>query len=413
MTDASKNNRHLILSVWIMVCGLLYIFIYQLKLPFKADLFLYGMVVGLVAMTFLEGRIIMNKQFLLFLLIDVSAIIGLLYTTMFSQGLREAVLFVFFSGLFVLSYTNPSFIKLFTKWIYLISSALVISTIIHFLFPEMFNNTMQKIMRADAYEQLMWSYSVDNAFAGFAAYTSNATFSAAIVFGNSFLNLANKKEQPIIKNKIINIALLVLSLFSIILCSKRGVFVATIASMVVLMFYLYRKNAFVLKLLSVAALFAATLFILYQTNDFVAAFLDRFMTDDLLTGRDTIYESLIGDFKECNILIGRGTASTYAIAARGAHNIYLQVLYEHGILFSIPYYVFLAYNYYRAFKNKCPLSVFVQTLFLVYGLSGNPLYSNMFMMIYIFYVLYAARMPLFKKDIKTDTFNQNQFISEE
>ena len=405
MTDASKNNRHPILSVWIMVCGLLYIFIYQLKLPFKADLFLYGMVFGLVAMTFLEGRVIINKQFLLFSFIDLSAIIGLIYTNMFSQGLREAILFVFFSGLFVLSYTNASFVKLFTKWIYLISVVLVISTIIHFLLPDSFNSAMQRIMRADAYEQLMWSYTVDNAFAGLAAYTSNATFSAAIVFGNSFLNLTNTKEQPIIKSKIINAVLLALSLFSIILCSKRGIFIATIVSMIVLMFFLYRKNAFVLKFFSVASLFAVALFILYQTNDLVADFLDRFMTDDLLTGRDTIYESLIGDFKQCNILIGRGTASTYAIAARGAHNIYLQVLYDHGILLSIPYYVFLAYNYYRAFKSKCPLSVFVQTLFLVYGLSGNPLYSNMFMMIYIFYVLYAARLPLFKKDINTESTN--------
>lgn len=413
MAIAKKNNKYLMLSLWIMACGLLYIFIYQLKLPFKADLFLYGMVVGLVAMTFLEGRVVINKQFVLFLFIDISAIVGLTYTTMFSQGLREAILFVFFSGLFVLSYTNPSFIKLFTVWIYLISAALVISTVIQFLFPQLFNGIMQRIMRADAYEQLMWSYEVDNAFAGFAAYTSNATFSASIVFGTSFLNLTNKKEKPIIKNKIINIVLLALSLFSIILCSKRGVFVATIIAMIVLMFCLYRNNAFVLKLCSVAALFAIAMFIMYQTNGFVAAFIDRFMTGDLMTGRDEIYESLIEDFKECNILIGRGTASTYALADRGAHNIYLQVLYDHGILFSIPYYIFLAYNYYISFKNGCPISVFVQTLFLVYGLSGNPLYSNMFMMIYIFYVLYAARMPFFRKHIDTDTFNQLKFVSEE
>ena len=403
MTDASKNNKHLLLSIWIMVCGLLYIFIYQLKIPFKADLFLYGMVLGLAAMTFMEGRIVMNKQFLLFLLVDVSVVSGILYTTMFSQGLREAILFVFFSGLFVLSYTNTSFIKLFVKWIYLISVLLVISVIIQFLFPDSFNMIMQKIMRSDAYEQLIWSYTVDNAFAGLAAYTSNATFSAAIVFGHSFLSLADKKELPVINNKIINIVLLVLSLFSIILCSKRGIFIATIVSVIVLMFCLYKKNAFWLKFLSIATLFALALFILYQTNAFVTDFLDRFMTDDLLTGRDDIYDALLSDFKESNILIGRGTASTYAIAERGAHNIYLQVLYDHGLIFSIPYYVFLLYNYYRSFKSKCNISVFVQTLFLVYGLSGNPLYSNMFMMIYIYYVLYAARMPLLTRQNKDDT----------
>ena len=56
----------------------------------------------------------------------------------------------------------------------------------------------------------------------------------------------------------------------------------------------------------------------------------------------------------------------------------------------LEYFAFFLYNYYLAFKNKCPISIFVETLFLVYGLSGNPLYSNMFMMIYIYFVLYAV-----------------------
>lgn len=402
MTDSRVQNKHRILSVWIMACGLLYTFIYQFRLPFKADLFLYGMLAGLVAMTFFYGYIVINKQVLLFVLIDICALAGLMYTTNFSEGLRETILFVFFSGVFVFSYENASFIKLFTKWIYLVSAAVVISCIIHFAAPGWFNGIMAGLMRPNAYEQLIWSYTVDNTFAGIAAYTSNATFSAAVVFGNSFLNITNKNEQPIIKNKVVNIVLLVLSLFTIIICSKRGIFIATIVATVVLMFYLYRKNAFVLKFFSVAILFILALAVLYQINDYVAAFIDRFMTDDLLTGRDTIYDSLMTDFFNGNILTGKGTAATYKLADKGAHNIYLQILYDHGALFSMPYYIFLIYNYYLAFKNKCPISIFVQTMFLVYGLSGNPLYSNMFMIIYIYYVLYSSKAYLWN-DRKPET----------
>ena len=402
MTDSRVQNKHRILSVWIMACGLLYTFIYQFRLPFKADLFLYGMLAGLVAMTFFYGYIVINKQVLLFVFIDICALAGLMYTTNFSEGLRETILFVFFSGVFVFSYENASFIKLFTKWIYLVSAAVVISCIIHFAVPGWFNGIMAGLMRPNAYEQLIWSYTVDNTFAGIAAYTSNATFSAAVVFGNSFLNITNKNEQPIIKNKVVNIVLLVLSLFTIIICSKRGIFIATIVATVVLMFYLYRKNAFVLKFFSVAILFILASAVLYQINDYVAAFIDRFMTDDLLTGRDTIYDSLMTDFFNGNILIGKGTAATYKLADKGAHNIYLQILYDHGALFSMPYYIFLIYNYYLAFKNKCPISIFVQTMFLVYGLSGNPLYSNMFMIIYIYYVLYSSKAYLWN-DRKPET----------
>lgn len=392
MIGTQNHNKHRILSMWIIMCGLLYIFAYQFKLPFKADVFLYSMVGGLVAMTLLDGHIILSKQVILFGLVAISSFVGIAYTTMPSEGLREAILFTFFAGLFVLSLTNPFFIKSFTKWIYIASIAVVLSSIIHFLAPAGFNALMSQVMRKDAYEQLMWSFTVDTTFAGLAAYTSNATFAAAIVFGNSFLNIANKKESPIIKSKLLNIVLLALSMFSIIICSKRGIFVATIVALVVLMFYLYRGRNFFLKFLGVAALSSVILIILYNTNEFVFSFLNRFIADDFMTGRDTIYESLLTDFGESNFFVGLGTAATYEIAKEGAHNIYIQILYDHGIIFSALYYILLLYNYYSAFKNGCPLSIFVQTIFLVYGLSGNPLYSNMFMMIYIYHVLYAVKM---------------------
>lgn len=393
MIETKNQNKHRILSTWIIVCGLLYIFAYQFKLPFKADTFLYGMVVGLVAMILFDGKIIVSKQVILFLLVVFSSFVGLSYTTMPSEGLREAVLFTFFAGLFWLSLTNSALIKSFTKWIYIASIIVVLSSLVHFLAPIWFNALMSQVMRKNAYEQLIWSFTVDTTFAGLAAYTSNATFAAAIVFGNSFLNMTYKKETPIIKSKLLNIVLLALSMFSIIICSKRGIFVATIVASIVLMFYLYRGSNFFSRFLGVAVLASVVLTVLYNTNEFVSTFLNRFVGDDIMTGRDTIYETLMADFGESNFLIGRGTSATYELAEEGAHNIYIQILYDHGIIFSFPYYILLLYNYYLAFKNNCPLSIFVQTMFLVYGLSGNPLYSNMFMMIYIYHVLYATKMP--------------------
>ena len=393
MIEKKNQNKHRMLSIWIIVCGLLYIFAYQFKLPFKADTFLYGMVVGLVAMTYFMEKIILSNQLVLFILVVISSFIGLSYTTMPSEGLREAILFTFFSVVFWLSLTNSDFIRLFIKWIYIVSIIVVLSSILHFLAPLWFNAIMSQVLREDAYEQLMWSFTIDTTFAGLAAYTSNATFAAAIVFGNSFLNMTNKKETPIIKSKSLNIVLLVLSMFSIIICSKRGIFVATIVALIVLMFYLYRGRDFLLKFLGIAVLFFVVLIILYNTNEFVSTFLNRFAGDDIMTGRDTIYKTLMADFGESNFLIGRGTAATYELAEEGAHNIYIQILFDHGIIFSVPYYILLIYNFYLAFKNKCPLSIFVQTMFLVYGLSGNPLYSNMFMMIYVYHVLYATKMP--------------------
>lgn len=397
MLKEDVQNKHQILSAIVIMCGLLYIFAYQFEMPFKAEVLLYAMVFGLVAMTIFDGHIIVTKQVVLFVLIAISAFSGVMYSIREAEGMREAILFTLYAGLFITSLTNPHFVKSFTVCIFWVSVIVVLSSIIHCMAPDWFNDIMKMVLKKNAYEQLMDSYNIDNTFAGISAYTPNTTFSAAIVFGTSFLNITNKREKPIINSKIINVIFLSLSLFSIIICSKRGIFIATLVATIVLMFYLYRGKDFILRFFLVAFILTMVLMILYEVSEFAYTFLNRFISNDFLTGRDVIYESLLLDFEESNVLIGRGTAATYEIAEKGAHNIYLQLLYDHGIVFALPYYIFFVYNYYVAFKNKCPISIFVQTLFLVYGMSGNPLYSNMLMLIYIYYVLYAARMPDFEK----------------
>ena len=394
-TTAGKENqiqnKHRILSACIIVCGLIYIFAYQFKLPFAASTLLYGVVAGLVLIALIDGRVEISVPGILFVAVAISAFIGLIYTTMPTEGKRETILFTMFAGIAVLSMANPALIRSFVKWVYLISIVIVLSSILQFIAPNWFNPQMGKIMRSDAYYRFRWSYFIDDAYAGLSAYTPNTTFSAAIVVGYSFLNLTNYEKTPIIKNKILNMVLLCLSMFCIMICSKRGIFVATLAAWVVLILYLYRGRNLFFKFVGFAVLVAGILVVLYHVNDSVAAFLDRFTGEDVLTGRDEIYESLLKDLGEGNLFLGRGTGATYLLAESGAHNIYLQILYDHGV-FSVPYFILLIYNYYLAFKNKCPISIFVQTMFLVYGLSGNPLYSNMFMLIYIYCVLYAAVM---------------------
>lgn len=392
MTESNNPGKVGMTSGLIILFGILYIFAYQFNLPFKADVFLYCMLAMLLIDTFSKGSIIVNNHITLFLLIDLSAIIGLVYTTNNEAGFREAVLFVFFSGFFIMSYRNKQLIMNFAKWIYIASVVVVISSIVHYIIPGIFNDIMQSVLKSHAYEQLMHSFEVDHTFAGISAYTPNTTFSAAIVFGESFLSIINKNDNPIINKRGWNIVLLLLSLFSVIICSKRGIFISIIAATLVMLYYLYRNENFIVKFLGIAMVSVIALIILYFTNDYVAAFLNRFASDDISSGRDVIYGSLLEDLWKGNIVLGQGTGATYVLAEKGAHNIFLQILYDHGLFFSIPYYAFLIKNYRLAFERKCHISIYIQTVFLVYGIFGNPLYSNMFMIIYIVYVLYTIHM---------------------
>ena len=326
MLETNIQNKHSILSLFVIACGLLYIFAYQFILPFRADVFLYGMLAGLVAMLFFDRRVVISTQFVFFILVVVSAFIGLSYTTMLSVGLREAILFTFFAGLFVMSALNSHLIKSFTNAIFLASVFVIITSIVHFLLPTWFNSLMAQILREDAYEQLMWSFNVDNTFAGISAYTPNTTFSAAIVFGVSFLNLSNKNNRPIVKSRVINFILLSLSLFVIIICSKRGIFIATIVALIVLLFFLYRGNNFLFKFLGVVILLTVSMVVLYKASVSAENFFNRFIAEDFTTGRDVIYKDLITDFMKGDIFFGHGTGAAYRLAESGAHNIYLQIL---------------------------------------------------------------------------------------
>lgn len=80
-----------------------------------------------------------------------------------------------------------------------------------------------------------------------------------------------------------------------------------------------------------------------------------------------------------------GTGSAYDIYETGLHNIYLQILYDHGLLGLIVYLAFFAYNLFMAIKRRDSMSIFVQCLILTYGVSGNPIYSNSFFFAYIIF----------------------------
>ena len=391
MSIGKKTKLNSIVHVIIVVACLLYIFTFQMNYPFEADLFLYIAVGALVLHTFLEGRVSVVLQTLIYGVVAFFSFLGLFYTQMLDEGLREAILFSLFFGIFCLSRSSFDLVNLFTKCVYMVSVLMTVTVIIHSAIPEQFNDLAKQLLRDDCYDQLMWSYNVDNAYAGISAYTANAAFFAAIALGQSFLNLYPSQGKPVIKSKVINLVLVVIGFYAVILCSKRGVFVAVLVGFLILLAAIYRKRSFILRMIGVVALCGVLLVVLYNTNETVADFLDRFIkTRDFYTGRDKIFSIILEGFFNGNVFVGHGTGATYEIYASGAHNIYLQLLYDHGIILSLPFLVLFVVNYYKAKKNRALMSLFVQSVFLVYGLSGNPLYANMFMLIYVFYTLYAS-----------------------
>lgn len=124
---------------------------------------------------------------------------------------------------------------------------------------------------------------------------------------------------------------------------------------------------------------------------------------NLLTGRDKLILECIEMF-ESNPLFGTGWGSyTVLTASRfiDAHNVYVQLLAENGIILSIPFYAFFIANWIHAARAGSRLSsrgllnnwtdtamigvsLLFQIFFLFYCLTGNPLYDTQVFFPYIF-----------------------------
>lgn len=373
---------------------LLYVFCYQFAYPFSSTFFLYIAFAGLVVWLFFGQKIYLSTQMLLMGLVTLVSAVGVIYTDNPAKGNREAILTaVTFVFLIALAQDNTLLGKL-KKIVCVCSFVVLFGVMFQYLFSDAVNSLLGNLLRTDCYEHLMWSYTVDGAYAGFSAYTADAAYFVAVLFGFMIFGWLQNPEMPI-WNKVFRLVVGGLSVFAVILTSKRGVAVALLIALVMTYMIWKRVSAkTMVKMILLIVACAIVLFLVSQQNAIVRVFIERFDSadGDITTGRSEIWKRAIEAFR--NAIFGMGTGSAYTVYDAGLHNIYLQLFYDHGVIGALVYVMFFLYNLVGAIRRREPMSIYVQLLMLVYGMSGNPIYSNSFFIIYvIFSVVTARRVP--------------------
>lgn len=202
--------------------------------------------------------------------------------------------------------------------------------------------------------------------------------------------------------------LAILLLVSLVLTTKRGPLIAAACSVLAVYVYVNRKRSVstAMKLLLIAGLIAGFTLALATFIPAVDATLDRFAEltiDDTGSGRTYLYEYAWRLFEQSPMLgNGWGSYASYlnttslgvmysnlGFASMSAHNVFLQLLAETGIvgmlLFLLPAIATLVYTIREsdAAVSEKPFdcafclrsSAALQLFFLIYCLSGNPLYD--------------------------------------
>lgn len=407
-----KTIQNLDLSIE-SICSLIvalslsfYIYCAHLSFSFEATDFLYIAFIMAIAVIIIRRYLITNKALIIYFLIVLYTGIGYCYSDNPEDGLRQTLFLGIYTVFYWLAMQCSTFLNVMKKIICAFSLIGMISVFVQFAKPELVNIFLITVLRPWAYENIMWSYNVDGTYTGLTASVSMASFSMAIIFFVAVQKIlcANKtnstleKETSTILNYI-NYLVAFLALFGIILTSKRGIFIATIIAFLLSIVLdkdikiqeIEKRHIIAIGIGIVLAIIG--IIYLVETNDYVIAFISRFTGNNITTGRNVFYENAIRIFSQGSVgtlLIGYGTGSAYLINKTGLHNVYLQILFDHGLIGLALYGSFFIINIRNAIKKRYFFSMCLQIVFLIYCITGNPLYDYYFFIPYLLFVCYEG-----------------------
>lgn len=172
-------------------------------------------------------------------------------------------------------------------------------------------------------------------------------------------------------------------------------------------YYLYEssdKRSRRQKIFAVIIIVIVILFIIINYVPTLSTFFYRFVeteeNGDVTMGRSSVWQTTLEVFKTNPLIgIGWGQFQRQGYWSFNAHNIYVQLLCETGIIGSLFYFSFFGYMIYETYKvlkelREKKVSSYVvrlllfsysyQIFFLLYGFTGNPLYDQIMYIPYFF-----------------------------
>lgn len=211
----------------------------------------------------------------------------------------------------------------------------------------------------------------------------------------------------------------------LLLTQKRGPLIAVCIG-VILTFFVAKHESLSSKIRRITLFSTAilvTIYILYIAFPELFKVIDRFSSsDNVLSNRGYLWDYAINMFKS-NPLIGTGWGSyphtlhlsidSVEVSNQNAHNIYLQLLAETGVIGFSCFIIPMIYTLIKSIKllqvmgaqhSDCTpmfISVSIQIFFMVYGITGNPLYDKQMFLVYMISIaFYLSYRTIHKSTIK-------------
>lgn len=347
----------------------------------------------------------MDKTFVLFLFVWF---IGCFYSTDMSKGIRLVLAFAIplFFGFYI--WKKKLVEEHIMKIIAIVCTIIAFGIILQPIIPNTINSINQLFGYSQEEYSVMAAWTRNNWYSGLLPDRTPAAFYCCILIGAGlYFIYANYKRQGTFLHRMFGFIFIFIGIYGILLTAKRGLLLGALAA-ALFTFVVYKKayQKSILKIFILIILVSILGWVIFRNFEATQVMISRFFNNNnFFTYRISIYQNLINEFLK-NPIMGTGTASATDILSIGGHNIYLTVLMENGIMGFVLFTVSVLYSMFFTIKtalmigksgkvNKLPFimfSLYIQVFFIVYGMTGNPLYDNYILYFYLFSLIIAKNV---------------------
>lgn len=355
-----------------------------------------------------------DKPFVIF---GVLWFLGCLYSPDITKGLGYVLSFVVAFLVSVYSskrqINDTGVMKLITIMCFVLTAFIIIQPIEPTIVSDInhiFNYKVEEYSLMQAWTRNGW-------YSGLFPDRAPAAFFAVLLLGSGLYYLYfNKKNSGSFVSRFFGFGIAIIGVYGILMTAKRGLLVgAFIAAFVSYIVYRKANHTPVIKICIASIIVVSFSLVLFSQLSVTENMLIRFIdNDNLFTNRLDIYAIIFKKFGS-SPFIGTGTASAFSLLGIGGHNIYLTVLMENGIIGFIAFVSAIVYSIGCSISlamkigksglyKELPFLLFalyIQIFFMIYGMSGNPLYDNYILYFYIFTLMICKNIEFtFKSEIK-------------
>lgn len=354
-----------------------------------------------------EKKMTFQKENFLWILCIVLMLVSIFYSMDKYLSLKFAINFSLMILIKIILENKYGWEKVAEKSIIIFSTIHVIATFIYQFNPDIIQGICRKILNAN---QLQVNFNAMR-FGSNSGITGEPGYNAFLI--TAFIAIFFSRYITGKKHKTINLICLLIGVFAIFLTGKRGLLIANIVAMVVLVFILgfQNKSKIIMYIISfslVAIIGYNILVKIPEANIVLERFQRNIEAGDITNGRVELYEIMINNIKN-KFFFGNGIKSTVILTGgNDGHNIYLQLFSELGIVglvtFSFAFIISLfksikiasIINKFKEKQNFVSQSIYIQIFFLIYGITGNPLFN---ISIFAFYIIMIAMNNSIIKEI--------------